>query len=357
MNLRFGGRCVTMLLVLVVPVACVRPAEPQIAEELPRRSPSATATPSAEPRNDAIEVVIAFGRAGDIWAATTAGKQVNLTRTRQQERNPTISFDGTSVVFERGRHLVELDLTDGSQREVAEGKWPTYGPRGYLAWTNEAGEVVVGSSDAGEIASRPATKRGGGWVEHLAWDQSLELLYYEAVIGEGAVPYAMDVIRVDGWRCASCGGGLELGSSKSIYPDNARASEEFLSTSLSFDAGVIRVCCRTSEAGGWQEAEIGGIEYFDWGTRYHRLRRLDDVPLDLSGVPLLLRDAGRLKAVLRRGDVVRWRTGSDTVWLVGDSKRLWLVPWHGPAIELPFGADAGAAVSPKHSKSLFAERP
>lgn len=316
---------------------------------------SASPTPMS-PDLDPKDVVLAFGRDGDIWLAMANGEVVNATKSTRKERNPTISYDGETVVFERGRNLVYLRLSDGSTKAFADGSWPTFGPRGYLAWTNEEGEIVVGSPFSTATTSHPATKEGGAWVEHLAWDQSVELLYYEAVIGEGAVPYAMDVVRLEGWRCSSCGGGIDLVAPRPIYPDNSREGSEYLTTALGSDVGVVRVCCRRSEAGGWQEAEIGGIEYFDWGTRYHRLRHLEDLALNLSGSPLLLRDAGRLRAEVRSGEVVRWTTTNDTAWLVGDGAHLWLVRWHGDATKLPFKVDGGAAASPRYSKSLFVRR-
>lgn len=346
----------TAVLATFVGASC--DASPDVSDAAPSPVPttkSSSPSPTPEPTRVVTEAVLALGHRGDIWVVTPDGKRQNITQSSQREGNPTISYDGERVVFERGPALVELNLNTGVERSFAKGAWPTFGPRGYLAWTTRDGDIVVGSSEVGEIASHPATKRGGAWVEHLAWDQNLELLFYEAVIGEGAVPYAMDVIRLNKWRCTSCPDGLDLASPKAIYPDNVRDRSEFLSTALGADATVVRVCCRAGEAGGWQEAEIGGIEYFDWGTRYHRLRELDDVQLDLSGAALLLRDAGRLSATVRDGHLSKWRHTNDTTWLLGDRTHLWLVSWHGRAVRLPFNATAGAAVSPKFSRSLFAK--
>lgn len=300
------------------------------------------------------EVVMAFGSEGDIWLALSDGSVVNVTQSPETESSPTISFDDKVLVYERldkfgGGTLVYHRLATGESAEFAEGRSPAFGPLDYLAWDSGRGQVVVGSPFSDWTVRAPNGPGGEGATSFsFAWDQSLELLYYEVAFGHSVNPYYIDIVRVDGWECSECGGGLELGRVRSLQPDDGTEGE-FLSTSFGTSVDVLRVCCRESDTDAGETAEIGGLDPFDTGTLYNRLRGLDNLPLDL-GVYLGLAHAGSLDANVR-GDEVEWETTDRNAWFVINQMDLWLVTDGGTSVRLPFKVSGGVAVAPTFARS------
>lgn len=297
------------------------------------------------------QVVMAFANKGDVWLALSDGSVVNVTQSPQTESSPTISFDDKLLVYEREGRLVYVRLDTGESAEFAGGYSPAFGPLDYLAWDSGAGEIVVGSPFSDWTVRAPNGPRGqGATAFSFAWDQSLELLYYSVAFGHGVNPYYIDVVRVDGWQCAECGGGLELGRVRALEPDDGTEGE-FLSTSFGTPVDVFRVCCRESDADTWETAEIGGLDPFDTGTLYNRIRGLDDVPLDLTGTTNLgLAHAGSLEATVT-GDAVDWGVTDRSAWFLINDRDLWLVTDGREPVLLPFKVSGGVAVAPTFAGS------
>lgn len=296
------------------------------------------------------EVVMAFGNEGDIWLALSDGSVVNITDSPETESSPTISFDDKVLVYEREGKLAYHRLDTGESAEFADGYSPAFGPLDYLAWDSGAGEVVVGSPFSDWTVRTPNGLRGqGATALNLAWDQSLELLYYSLAVGHGVSPHYIDVVRVDGWECAECGGGLELGTVEALRPDDG-IEGEFLSTSFGTTVDVLRVCCRENEADAWETAEIGNLDHFDSGDVYNHIRGLDDVPLKLTGDLLGLSHAGSLAATVD-GEEVDWRTTNRIAWFVISGSELWLVAENREPVRLPFKVTGGVAVAPTFAHS------
>jgi Tol biopolymer transport system component len=313
----------------------------------------AEATPTEAPGGYVVgsdEIVMAFGSEDDIWLAISDGSVVNITQSPETESSPTISFDDKVLVYEREGGLVYLRLDTGESAEFADGYSPAFGPLDYLAWDSGAGEVVVGSPFSDWTVRAPNGPRGQGATSFsFAWDQSLELLHYSIAVGHGVSPHYIDLVRVDGWECAECGGGLELGRVRELQPDDGTEGE-FLSTSFGTSVDVLRVCCRESDSDPWQTAEIGGLDSFDTGTLYNRLRSLDDVPLDLSGTNLGLAHAGSLEATVK-GDAVEWQVTNRNAWFVINDFNLWLLTDGRDPVLLPFQVSGGVAVAPAFARS------
>lgn len=302
------------------------------------------------------EVVMAFDSEGDIWLALSDGSVVNVTQSPETETSPTISFDDKVLVYERvGRFgagtLIYHRLTTGESAEFAEGSSPAFGPLDYLAWDSGRGEVVVGSPFSDWSVRAPNGPRGDGATSFsFAWDQSLELLHYSIAFGHGVDPYYIDIVRVDGWECAECGGGLELGRVRSLQPDDGTEGE-FLSTSFGTSVDVLRVCCRESDDDPWETAEIGGLDPFDTGILYNRIRGLDDLPLDLNGTNLGLAHAGSLATTVK-GDTVEWQVTGRNAWFLINGSDLWLLTDGRDPVLLPYKVKFGTvAVAPTFARS------
>jgi hypothetical protein len=83
-------------------------------------------------------LVYAYSADGDLWAEQADGDDVNLVVSPEEDRRPSLSPDGRTVAFQRGRDtsggVYFLDLSNGEERFLGHGGWPTYGHTDTLAY-------------------------------------------------------------------------------------------------------------------------------------------------------------------------------------------------------------------------------
>lgn len=270
---------------------------------------------------------------GTIWALCDDGSQTLLDNGRPErdtDTNPALSWDGTSLVFERQAAdgvsvLVHVDMRTGRQSVLGGGALPAFAPDGRMAWVQrvEQGQdrILVGRPfEEPELEFGVMQGEDGEWFDarRLAWDASGETIYAE--IGyETSVVYAYDVgaLYRSSVRAEADGVRVEELREDERYagPGTAQSPEGL---------AVVSRCCgrfdgerfttaelRVLDADGQVEREVGLPSAFDANGR----------------VWTAWAPAGALRRTLGGG--YTWHGASRPLYLVGDGDDVWAVESDG----------------------------
>ena len=305
------------------------------AEEVPEPAP-ATSPPEPAPLEDA---VLLYSDGQDVYAHTMTGDSVLVVGTPATETNPTVSPDGTAIVFQRGDYqegaavpeLVRLDIATGTEEILGAGAEPAYGPDGRLAWVvpdPDSGSLVMvgepGTDGAREPWPGPGTR---GSARSPAWSEDGSRLAYEFWHDTLTV----DLIEID--LEADVQAPLPVTGQKdrqALAPVPGTADETL----------VITVCCTQ---GGKAGVETATLESVGPSGPSGAVVRLDDVGLDANSAEIFMVAAGDLAYDPSEG----WTQDKGTeAWIVGDGAGLWLVDGAGASTLLPIDSAAAVAVNP-----------
>lgn len=160
------------------------------------------------------------GIEGTIWALCDDGSESLVGDTPSDggtHINPALSWDGTSMVYERRAAdgvsvLIHVDMRTGRESVLGGGALPAFAPDGRMAWVQRVDQgqdlVVVGRPfEEPELEFPVVQGEDGEWFDarRLAWDASGETLYAE--IGyETSVVHAYDVAALYRSARAEAGG-------------------------------------------------------------------------------------------------------------------------------------------------------
>jgi YVTN family beta-propeller protein len=238
----------------------------------------APTTPSDEVADPARPAIV-FSRGGDIWMSDEDGALSQLTDTDVAETNPVFTKNilgsgEEAVVFERGRadgegtDLFYLDASTLEEQMLMEGARPTFWPSGTGAWVQRAGgtaTIEIGPLFSEPIDSVVAVEAPDPFsVGPIAWDQSNEILFYEATGSDGPELYWADVITNDG-------SPAELLEPERLEVGNVEEGSVLLAPTLSFSLGldVVRLYGQgqAADEGSFAGAELGTIQTLDIGAR------------------------------------------------------------------------------------------
>jgi YVTN family beta-propeller protein len=323
--------------------------------------PSPSPSDSVDEQADATGVpAIVFSRGGDIWMSDEDGALTQVTDTDVAETNPVFTKNifgpgEEAVVFERGRaggegtDLFYLDVSTLEEQMLMEGARPTFWPSGTGAWMQPSGgtpAIEIGPLFSEPIDSFPAVGASDPYsVGPIAWDQSNEILFYEATGSDGPELYWADVITKNG-------SPVEVLEPERLDIGNVEEGSVLVAPTLSFSLGldVIRLYGQGQGAdeGSFAGAELGTIETLDSGARYEPLVDLSELGLELAPARIWLAQAGELAAFVHEDGSVEWTKSNTMSWLVGDHDQMFLVDSTGEITKLPFEVGAGASVSHRY---------
>jgi outer membrane protein assembly factor BamB len=320
--------------------------------DLPR--PDATEpTPDRGGPVDPNDVVFVFSADGDLFAQT-GEEVVQLTRTPEAEIHPSISADGRYIAFERGdedtgQTVGILDLTTGEECCLREGAWPAFGPHNQLAWVvpvhglveaDEQAMIAIGPLEGPAVKQVSAAPPDVGVqfsVKNLAWDQTGEVLAYEAGY-EGTAIRLLDLILDSD--------GLVKGAEgpETIPVEGSESGAVYTGVSSAFEFHVLRACCRLTEGDAYdEEVELGELSAdAEQDYPFRTLFDLSEAGLRLKDQTLFTVYTGLLATEGSEGDDVVFREGNDPSWLIGDGMHLWLGSTDS-FVQLPYEVHGGAA--------------
>lgn len=262
-------------------------------------------------------IVYVFSSDGDLWVEQADGDDVNLIASPSEDRRPSISPDGQTIAFQRGKAISGgvyfLDLSDGEERFLGHGGWPTYGHDEGFAYVSRGrgvyginfvegrGSVFVGT------AENPA---------NLTWTADDSALHYVAGPPERRSPYRV-TLGTDGAPSAP----------QLLQPTDSPVGAEYPVAATGEDGRLymIRACCRLPRAEIINE--FGYVNLADPDRTFVPLIELTESGLD---VPITLTKIQQVPPAL--GDPQRW-TDSETdesAWLVSDGYRLIYLYKDGP---------------------------
>ena len=110
-------------------------------------------------------------KAGDVFVITTDGKEMQLTQTKAEEKNPTLSPDNNKVAFTRNNNLFVINLTDKKEIQLTNDGSETI-LNGYASWIYYE-----------EILGRPSKYKSFWWspdsknIAFMRMDESMVPLF------------------------------------------------------------------------------------------------------------------------------------------------------------------------------------
>jgi hypothetical protein len=257
-------------------------------------------------------MVYAYSSDGDLWAEQVDGDDVNLVVSQKEDRRPSISPDGTTIAFQRGEGISGgvyfLDLSNGEERFLGHGGWPTYGhAEGAFAYVSRGhgvngvnfvrghGSTFVGTAD------NPA---------NLSWSDDDRELHFVAGSEYSRIPYRI-TIGPDGTPSAPEALGPGNGSPAASYPVATIGSDNRLF--------AVRECCRLPNAEVIYE--FGYIALGEEGRPFVSLLELTEAGVER---PITLAALGTLMPPAI-GDPQTWsqtERDGEPAWLVSDGYKL-----------------------------------
>ena len=280
-------------------------------------------------------VVMVFGKDGDIWAAYADGAIGALTQTGAEEAHPVLVEipyrDQTlGVLFDRVKpgkpsELVLLDLADMSEAHIGDGSWPANSGDLATAWLGNSASVPwVTIADLFTDFSNELTIEDENnepvQMSQLAWDRDGRFVYG---------------LTADG-RIVSIDSTGEMGEVYATRDPRFRYSA-VASGGSADSVWVIRV----SEGGVVELGELTG--WTSGSPEYHSL-------IDLSALPwaatddFTLTNADGLSAMPNEDGTVTWGPLDAPAWVVSDGVRGFLVDEEVEQ-ELPWEIHDGADVN------------
>jgi WD40-like Beta Propeller Repeat len=327
------------------------------ADDAPLPVPDESVSPSEDESTSALmnQVVFVYSQEGDLYALTKNSGSVQLTKTDEIEEDPAVSPDGRYVLFERhggspDNQVVELDLQTSQECCYrGDATEPTIGADGQIAWVvpgsgSDPDQIAIGRLGSAQTRTYPVTPEGSEPIEitNLAFDQSMQMLYYEGGY-EGSTLWVADLF-LDNDQMIT-----DLVDPEPVYPKDRERGAVYTAVSSGTEVNVLLACCRTSEGDSLTEADLGYVSAVaEQDYPYQSVAPVEDYwPLDFNGDFF----TGYLGTVgIKDGrDEIEWVDEDKANWLVGDGTRLWVVDVTGSVTEVPLEVDGGAAApNPLH---------
>ncbi len=248
-------------------------------------------------------LVYVYSSDGDLWGEQVDGDDVNLVAHKDEDRRPSMSVDGRTIAFQRDRsqegRIFFLDLSNGRERFLGHGGWPTFGPDERFAYVSR-GEGVYGINFVQR--GRTTFVQTGENPSHLLWDESGTHLYY----------IAGPVADVHPSRITIAPTGVPSGP-EVLSPATSPAGATFPVAAPDGDRlYVVRACC--PNPGAEIIYEFGYIDLSSATRPFVGELELTETGL---GEPITLtRMDGLTPPGL--GDPQRWTESDDDAWLVSD---------------------------------------
>jgi streptogramin lyase len=292
------------------------------------------------------EVVFYYSDGEDIFSYYQDSTVAPIASSSDPELSPTISPDGSILIFQRGERntgdqpeLISVDLTTGEEIRLGRGGTPAFGPHEEAAWVVNlvGGElaIAVGSPLEDSYTTfplAPAETLYGLLISHIAWDSNGDSLYFQRSSRNVDVA-VLDLQSVDPQPAP-------------VAPEAAEDGSVLVAPSVR-EPGVltaIQLCCRHSPDFDFTTAElveITGDPGSGWGPA-EKVLGIDDVlppGYDLFAVP-----AGNLDYETDGG----WTTDDNRAWLVGDGDQLYLMDESGEKDLLGLSGVKGLVVVPQY---------
>lgn len=259
-------------------------------------------------------LVYAYSSDGDLWAEQVDGDDVNLVVSPKEDRRPSIAPDGKTIAFQRDRGISGgvyfLDLSNGEERFLGHGGWPTYGHGEDAFAYVSRGHGVYGINF---VRGRTSTFAGTGEnPSNLSWGPDDRALYFVAGPPDQRLPYRI-TLGVDGTPSAPQLLTPTAGPAAASYPVATIGSDNRLFT--------VRECCRLPRAE--LIYEFGYIDLSSGSRSFVPLLELTETGID---EPITLVSAGGLVPPTL-GDPQHWTEkervlGTEDSWLVSDGYTL-----------------------------------
>ena len=186
-------------------------------------------------------MVYAYSSDGDLWAEQVDGDDVNLVVSEKEDRRPSISPDGTTIAFQREQGISGgvyfLDLSNGEERFLGHGGWPTYGHTDDAFAYVSRGHGVYGINF---VDGRRSTFVGTGEnPSNLSWAEDDRALYFVAGEEYGRLPYRI-TLGADGTPSAA----------EALAPTNGPLGANYPVATIGSSNRVfaVRECCRLPRA-------------------------------------------------------------------------------------------------------------
>ncbi|HEY7875224.1 MAG TPA: hypothetical protein VIG64_08885 [Actinomycetota bacterium] len=254
----------------------------------------------------------AYSSDGDLWAEQVDGDDVNLVVSEEKDRRPSISPDGTTIAFQRDQGISGgvyfLDLSNGEERFLGHGGWPTYGHSDDAFAYVSRGHGVYGINF---VRGRRSTFVGtGANPSYLSWAEGDRALYFVAGDEFDRMPYRITIGR-DGTPSAP----------ERIQPSNGRPGANYPIATIGSGARVfaVRECCRLPQAE--LIYEFGYIDMASVGRPFVPLLELTETGI---GEPIALVAVGTLVPP-SLGDPQTWtqtEPDGEPSWLLSDGYTL-----------------------------------
>ena len=250
-------------------------------------------------------MVYAYSADGDLWAEQVDGDDVNLVVSPVEDRRPSISPDAKTIAFQRERGksggVFFLDLSNGEERFLGHGGWPTYGHEDGFAFVSRGRGVHAINFVDGRASSFVATAENPA---NLTWGPGDDELYFVGGSPGQRSPY----------RIALDATGSP-GTPVSLRPGNGPAGASYPVAALGSDGRLyaVRQCCALPRAEIIYE--FGYVDTSLPGNPFVRLLELTETGVD-EPITLVEMGASVPPAI---EDPQRWVAGDEgTSWLLSD---------------------------------------
>jgi hypothetical protein len=257
-------------------------------------------------------LVYAYASDGDLWAEQVDGDDVNLVVSQREDRRPSISPDGTTIAFQRDEGISGgvyfLDLSNGEERFLGHGGWPTYGHAdGAFAYVSRghgvSGIEFVDDHDSTFVGT-------GDNPSNLSWGEDDRSLYFVAGGEDTRLPYRI-TIGPDG----------APSSPQVLAPASGPAGGDYPMATIGSDNRLfaVRECCTLPEAEIIYE--FGYIDLGAEGRPFVSLLELTEADVQR---PITLVALGTLMPPAL-GDPQTWtqtERDGEPAWLLSDGYRL-----------------------------------
>ncbi len=248
-------------------------------------------------------LVYVYSSDGDLWGEQVDGDDVNLVAHRDDDRRPSMSVDGRTIAFQRDRaeggRIFFLDLSNGRERFLGHGGWPTFGPGDRFAYVSRgAATDGINFVQRGKTIFVPT----GQNPSHLRWDEDGTHLYY--IAGPAGLVHPS--------RIAISGTGTP-GLPEVLTPTVSPTGATFPVAAPDGDRlYVIRACC--PNPGAEIIYEFGYIDLTSPTRPF--IGELELTETGLGEAVTLTRMHGLTPPGL--GDPQRWTESDKDAWLVSD---------------------------------------